>query len=283
MTARLYADKIQSILNTPVVVENKPGAFEQLAAQTALSSPPDGHTLWLGTAGALTMGPGVRTGIPFDVVKDFSHIAKIGEVNAVLMVKNGLPVNSLGELLTYAKANPNKLFYASGGLGSGGHLLMEYVLSVTGTKITHVPFKSDVETAREVVAGTVDMGLAVSSQASPFVTTKKAKAVAATGSLRIKALPETPTFGEAGIDALKTAGVYSIYGLLGPAGMPPATVQALNDAFAKAARMPDLQQRLEEIHVKATTSTPTELRDFIRAENKKWGDLFKSLNITITQ
>jgi len=103
-TARVYAEKLQGVLNTTVIVENKPGAFEQFAAQTALSAPPDGYTLWLGTAGALTMGPGVRSDIPYDVLKSFTHVGRIGEVEAVLAVKNGLPVNSLAELISLLRS-----------------------------------------------------------------------------------------------------------------------------------------------------------------------------------
>lgn len=277
-TARVYADKLQGVLNTPVIVENKPGAFEQLAAQTALSSPPDGHTLWLGTAGALTMGPGVRTDIPYDVLNSFTHVGKIGEVEAVLAVKNDLPVNTLAEFIAYAKANPNKLFYASAGVGSGNHLLTEYIMNVTGIKLTHVPYKGDVDVARELTAGTVDFGIPVSAQAVPFVNDKKFKAIAVTGTQRLKALPNVPTMGE-GVDALKSSGVYSIYGLMGPANMPPAVTQTLNDAIKKVSQMPDVVQRLEGIHVKATTSTPVELRQYLETEGNKWRALGKTLDI----
>lgn len=277
-TARVYADKLQGVLNTPVIVENKPGAFEQLAAQTALSSPPDGYTLWLGTAGALTMGPGVRTDIPYDVLKSFTHVGIIGSVEAVLAVKNDLPVNTLAEFISYAKANPDKLFYASAGVGSGNHLLTEYIMNATGIKLTHVPYKGDVDVARELTAGTVDFGIPNSAQAVPFVNDKKFKAIAVTGTQRLKALPNVPTMGE-NVDALKSSGVYSIYGLMGPAGMPAAVTQTLSDALKKVSQMPDVAQRLDGIHVKATSSTPAELRQYLETEGNKWRTLGKTLNI----
>ena len=277
-TARVYAEKLQGVLNATVIVENKPGAFEQFAAQTALTAPPDGYTLWLGTAGALTMGPGVRSDIPYDVLKNFTHVGKIGEVEAVLSVKNGLPVNSLAELISYAKANPNKLFFGTAGVGSGNHLLTEYIMHVTGIKLTHVPYKGDVDVARELVAGTVDFGIPVSAQAVPFVNDKKFKAIAVTGTQRLKALPNVPTMGES-VEALKSSGVYSIYALLGPAGMPPAVTQTLSDALNKVAQMPEVVQRLEAIHVKATTSTPAELRQYLEKEGTKWRELGKTLQI----
>src|SRR5438067_13857578 len=128
LIARVYGEKLQELLGTPVIVENKAGAFEQLAAQPVVSAPPDGHTLWLGTTGALTLGPGVRTNIPYDIVKSFTHIAKLGEVEAMLAVTKDIPANTLPEFIAYVKQNPGKLNYASAGVGSGNHLLTEYIM-----------------------------------------------------------------------------------------------------------------------------------------------------------
>ena len=278
-TARIYADKLSQVLNTPVIVENKPGAFEQLAAQAALSAPPDGSVLWLGTAGALTMGPGVRNDIPYDVLKSFTHLGRIGEVNAVFAVKNDLPVTSMAELVTYAKANPNKLFYGSAGVGSGSHLLAEYIMSETGIKMSHVPYKGDIDVVRELVTGTVDFGIITVTQALPYLNDRKFKAIAVTGTQRATALPNVPTIGEAGIEPLRTMGVYSIYALLGPAGMPPALTQSLSDALNKVAKMPETTQRLDTIFVKATVSSPADLKQYLEAEQSRWRTLGSKLNI----
>lgn len=279
--ARTYAEKLQGLLNTPVIVENRPGAFEQLAAQAVLSAPPDGHTLWLGTAGALTMGPGVRTDIPYDILKSFAHVARIAEVDAVLAVKSGLPVNSMADLIAYAKANPNKLFYGSAGVGAGNHLLAEYIFNATGTAMTHVPYKSDADVVRELAGGAVDFGIPISTLAVPMVKDGRIKALGVTGSQRLRTLPDVPSMGEpGGVESLRTMGVYSIYGLLGHAGMPATTTQTLSDAFNKAARMPDVVQRLEGMNFRATTSTPAELRQYLEAEVQKWRDLGKTLKIS---
>jgi len=278
-TARIYADKLSSVLNTPVIVENKPGAFEHIAAQTALSAPADGTVLWLGTAGALTMGPGVRNDIPYDVLKSFTHIGKVGEVNAVLAVKNGLQVNSLAELVAYAKANPNKLFYGSAGVGSGSHLLTEYILSETGIKMSHVPYKGDIDVVRELVNGTIDFGIITVTQALPYLNDHKFKAIAVTGVQRATPLPNVPTIGEAGIESLRSMGVYSIYALLGPLGIPAPVAQNLNDALTKVSRMPDVAQRFDAIYVKPTVSSPAELRQYLEAEHARWRALAGKLNI----
>jgi len=278
-TARIYAEKLQTILKQPVIVENKPGAYEQIAAQAVLSSPPDGYTLWWGTTGALTMGPGIRSSTPYDVIKNFTQIGKIAEVEAILAVKKDSPINSLPELIKYAKANPGKLFYGSAGVGSGNHLLTEYIMNQTGIKMDHIPFKSDADVARELTAGSVDYGIPVAGVAIPFVKDGKFKAIAVTGTGRLKALPNVPTMGEE--VASLNIGVYAIYGLLAPVGTPPAVVKTLSDAFNKVAEAPDVVGRLEPMSVKPAASNPNDFRNYLDAEGKRWRDLGKTLNITV--
>ena len=278
-TARVYAERLTGILKVPVIVENKPGAYEQLAAQAVLSAPADGYTLWWGTTGALTMGPGIRSNIPYDVVKNFVQIGKIAEVEAVLAVKKDSPINSLSELINYAKANPRKLFYTSAGIGSGNHLLTEYIMDKTGIKMDHVPYKSDADVARELTAGSVDFGIPVAGVAVPFVKDGKFKAIAVTGTQRLKALPNVPTMGEQ-VPSLNI-GVYAIYGLLAPAGTPPAVAAKLSEAFNKVAEMPEVVARLEGMSVKPATSSPNEFRQYLESEGRRWRELGKALNITV--
>jgi len=280
LIARVYGQKLQEILGTPVVVENKPGAFEQLAAAQAVAALPDGHTLWLGTAGALTMGPGVRTNIPYDVIKSFTHVAKIGEVDAVITIGNGVPARTLPEFVAYAKANPGKLNYASAGVGSGNHLLTEYIAGVTNIKMTHVPYKGDADVVREIAAGNADFGIPTVATGTPFINDGRIKALVVTGTQRAKALPNVPSVSEdGGVEELKGYGVYSIYALLGPAGMPPAVTQALTEALGKISRMPDVAQKLEAGSVRASYSTPSELKQYIEKEVAKWKEVGKKLKI----
>jgi tripartite-type tricarboxylate transporter receptor subunit TctC len=280
LIARVYGQKLQEILGTPVVVENKPGAFEQLAAAPVVTAAPDGHTLWLGTAGALTMGPGVRTNIPYDVIKSFTHVAKIGEVDAVITIGNGIPARTLPEFVAYARANPGKLNYASAGVGSGNHLLTEYIMGVTNIKMTHVPYKGDADVVREVAAGNADFGIPTVATGSPFINDGRIKALVVTGTQRAKALPNVPSVSEdGGIEALRGYGVYSIYALLGPAGMPPAVTQALAEALGRISRMPDVAQKLEAGNVRASYSAPVELKQYIEKEVAKWKEVGKKVKI----
>ena len=276
--ARQYAAKLQDILNTPVIVENKPGAYELIAAQGLLAAPPDGYTLWLATTGSLVQGPSVRS-MPYDPVKSFTYVGRIGEVEAVFAVKKGFPATSFSELITYAKANPGKVNYGSAGVGAPNHLLTEYISYLTGVNMTHIPFKSDADVAREIAGGTLDFAAAIPSMLVPFVNDGKMNAIAVTGSQRLKVLPNTPTFAEGSIPELKSLSVYAFYGVVGPAGMPPDVTKTLNEALNKVAKMPDIVQRFDALSVKLTTSTPTEFRQYVEKELNVWSEVAKKIKL----
>lgn len=278
--ARLYALKLQEILNTPVVVENRPGASELLAAQPVMSAAPDGHTLWLGTGSALAQGPGVRKDLPYDPIRNFSQVALVAEGEAVLTVRTAVPVRTLPELLAYAKANPGKLNYGSGGVGAGNHLLGEYVQMMTGISAVHVPYKSDVEVVRDAAAGNVDFAFTTLSLTLPFIQEGKVRPIAVTGSQRLRILPDVPSVGEAGVAELKGMGSYTFFGLMGPAGMPPAVVQRLNEAINQIAVMPDVSQRMRETYLwQPMTSTPASFRQHMEKELAKWRELGRNLKV----
>ena len=280
LIARVYGEKLQELLGTSVIVENKTGAFEQLASQPVMLAAPDGHTLWLGTAGALTMGPGVRTNLPYDVLKSFTHVAKIGQVEAAFMIKKDIPANTLVEFIAYAKQNPGKLNYASAGVGSGNHLLTEYLMGMTNITMTHIPYKGDADVIRELAGGGVDFGIPTVATGAPFALDGRVKAIAVTGSQRARPLPNVPSLVEdGGVEGLKSYGTYSIYALLGPAGMPPAVTNALSDALKKISAMPDVIQKLETANVMAAYASPTELKQYIEREVTKWKEVGKKVKI----
>ena len=278
--ARIYAEKLQIVLGTPVIVENKPGAFEQLAAQPVVNAPPDGHTLWLGTAGALTMGPGVRANMPYDILKSFTHVAKVGEVEAVFTVRKDIPASNLPEFIAYVRKNPGKLNYASAGVGAGNHLLTEYFMQKASLSMMHVPYKGDADVIRELAGGTVDFGIVTVATATPFIQDGRVKALAVTGSQRAKALPNVPSLAEQGVvDALKNYGTYSIYALLAPANVPQPVTTALNEALARISAMPDVVQKLEAANLRAATSSPADLRQYIDQEVTKWREVGKKVKL----
>jgi len=280
LISRVYGEKLQELLGTAVVVENKPGAYEQLAAQPVMASPPDGHTLWLGTTGALTMGPGVRANVPYDVLKSFTHVGKIGEVEAVFLVKKDIPANTWAEFIAYARQNPGKLNYASAGVGAGNHLLTEYLMGLTNINLTHIPYKGDADVVRELAGGSADFGIATVASSVPFVKEGRIKALVVTGTQRAKALPNVPTLAEeGGVDALKSYGTYAIYALLAPAGTPPALTNALSEALKKISAMPDVVQKLERANVRASWSSPADLKQYLEMEVARWKEVGKKLKL----
>ena len=281
--ARLYAVKLGEVLNQPIVIENKPGASELLAVQPVMNAAPDGYTLWIGTGGALAQNPGVRKDLPYDPMKSFTPVALLAEAEAVLIVRPEVPVNSLPELIAYGKANPGKLNYGSGGIGSGNHLQMEYLISATGASFTHIPYKSESEITRDAMAGNVDMAMITSQFAVPLTKDGKVKAIAVTGEQRLKALPEVPSVTESGGPALKSMGSYTFFGVMGPARMPEAVVQRLNEAFNKVSAMPEVDQRMREVmFLRPKDVSADAYRQYLERELAKWRELSKTVKIGTT-
>jgi tripartite-type tricarboxylate transporter receptor subunit TctC len=272
--ARLYAPKLQEILGVPIVIENRPGASELMAAQPVMHAPPDGYTLWLGSGGALVQGPGVevRPDLPHPL-KNFTPIALIAEGEAVLLVRNGVSANAMSELVSYAKANPGKLNYGSAGVGSGSHLTVEYLMALTGASMSHIPYKGDADSTRAAMAGDVDFVMAMVQTAVPLVTQGKLKPIAVTGPQRVEPLPNLPTVAESGVPELRAVGSYTFYGLMGPARMPPAVVQRLNDAFVKVAAMPDVAQKLRDVSLRPNNGSAAAFSQYIEKELAKWQEV----------
>ena len=271
--ARLYALKISEVLNTPIVVENKPGAFQLAAINPLLSAPADGYTLMLGTGGALVQGPVVRKDLPYDPLKDFTYIAMLTASQGVFIVHPSLPVHTMSELIAYSKANPGKLNYGSAGLGAINHLLPAYIAAVTGGSLTHIPLKSDAELVRDTVAGTLHVSATTTQFAMPMIQEKRVRPIAVTGAQRLKALPEVPTLSEERQEELKGFNGYTFYTLIGPRGMPAAVVEKLNEAANKVSAMPDVTTRLQSLYMEAMPGTPAACRQFVEKELVKWREV----------
>ncbi|MBT2336594.1 tripartite tricarboxylate transporter substrate binding protein [Variovorax paradoxus] len=278
IVARGYAAQLQEVLNTPVIVDNRPGASELIAAQAVMAAPPDGYTLWV-QVNALTLAPAVRNDLPYDPLKSFTYISRLAGVDALLSVRKGLPVSSIEELISYAKANPGKLSYGSGGVGIANHVVVEYIAQLTGIQMTHVPYKGEVDMVRDLIGGGIDFGLVVGAVALPFAADGRIKPIAITGSERLSSLPSVAPLGESSVKELKALGDYATFGLVGPAGMPPAVVQKINEAVNKVARMPDVAQRFEKLQIKPKAGSAAEFRQQSEAELMRWRSVTKNLKL----
>ena len=279
--ARYYAQRLSEVLKTPVIVDNKPGAGQTVAIRTVMAAQPDGYTLYLATASALSQGPGIRNDLFYDPLKDFSVIGLVASVPGVIVVNKDLPVRTLRELETYSNAHPTRLNYASSGVGASSHLQTEYLLKHTGIKIAHVPYKSDAEIMREVWVGSVHMGLSSVQGAMPFIANGRVRPLAVTGSRRLKTLPDVPSLSEGDFKGLEGIEPYSYYGLVGPVGMAPVVVAKLNEAINRISRMPEVVVHMEQrLVAEPGQGNPESFRSFIRTDLLKWKAFGKIVKLT---
>jgi tripartite-type tricarboxylate transporter receptor subunit TctC len=278
--ARLYGQKLSEILGVPVVVDNKPGASQLVAIRTLQSAAPDGYTLALVGGSALTQGPAVRKDLGYDPLKDFALISFIGTALGVVTVSPNLPVKTMSDLVSYAKARPDTLTYASAGAGSAGHLEGAYIMKATGTKITHVPYKSDGEAMRAVAAGDVQVGVTTAQLAAPLISSGKARAILLTTTKQFSYMPNVPNLHDAKVPGLDGLDPYTFFGVVGPVGMTPATVDRLNETFNKVSAMTDVAERMRSsLFTEPGSGTPAAFRSFVEREYAKWREVGNTVAI----
>jgi len=279
--ARYYAQKMSEVLKGSVIVENKPGAGQLLAIRSLATAQPDGYTLYLGTASALSQGPGVRKDLPYNPLKDFTLIGMMASAPGVVVISNKLPVKTLRDLVKLSQAEGSNLNYGSSGVGAASHLQTEYLLKLTGMKMTHIPYKADADIMRELTAGTVHLGMSPVQGAMGSITSGRVKALAVTGPKRLKVLPDVPTLTESDFKGLEGIHPYSYYGLVGPVGLPAPIVAKLNDAINRVSSMPEVISHMQErLNFEPESGTPERLRKYIQEDMAKWAALGKVVKLT---
>jgi tripartite-type tricarboxylate transporter receptor subunit TctC len=278
--ARLYGQKMSEILGTPVVIENKPGANQITAIRALMASPPDGYTLYSATASSLIQNPVLRKGLPYDPLKDFTLLGLAVVNPGVVFVGNDLPIHTIKELVDYANAHPGKLNYGSAGLGTAGHLAVEALMSATGIKMTHVPYKTDGDVIREVMAGSVHLGVMTTLNTVQAIKAGKIRAIAVTNAQPLPYLPGVQGLAETGMSNLASMDPHTFGSLVGPAGMPDAIVKRLNDAINQVSAMPDVVKRVREgMYAEPATSTPASFRDFVQKQQAIWREIGKTVTL----
>lgn len=265
--ARGLAKQLGEQMGASVVVENRPGAGGSIGAEVVARGPGDGYLLLFGTIGTHGIGPALYKQLPFDPIKDFAPISLLHLLPNVLIVTNALPVNSVRQLIDYAKANPGRVSFASAGNGSVSHLAGELFKMQTKTELIHVPYKGGGAAMPDVIAGRVSIMFETSTNALATARGGRVRALAVTGIERWKPAPELPTIAEAGVPGYR---VDSWTGLLAPASTPQAVVERLNAEAVKAAKNPAYREQMSALGVEAVSSTPEEFRAFIVEEVAKW-------------
>ncbi|QJR12033.1 hypothetical protein DSM104443_03116 [Usitatibacter rugosus] len=272
---RVIAQKLTETWGQPVVVENKGGAGGNIGADLVAKSPPDGYTLVIGNIGTHAVNPFLMKNMPYDPLKDFVPIAHVLDAEGLLVVNPALPVKTVAELIAYGKANPGKLSYASGGLGTTSHLAGELFKSMSGIDMVHVPYKGNSPAITDVMGGQAQMIFATMPTVIQQAKSGRLRAIATLGKTRAKAVPDVPTIGE----TLPGFDVANWIGMFAPAGTPREIVDRLNAEVQRIMRAPDVEARLETEGAKFVPTTPETFAAFQKAESAKWAAAIKAAGI----
>jgi tripartite-type tricarboxylate transporter receptor subunit TctC len=273
--ARLLSPGMQKRAGQPFVVENRPDASAVVGAVTVARAAPDGYTIFL-SDNAFYQNPAVLKTLPYDTVKDFSGVTMLAQGPVILIVNPALPVKNVKELVDYARANPGKLSYGSGGIGASTHLSGVLFDVAAGAKTVHVPFKSSGPALQALLGGHIDMQWGGISSARAHIESGKVRAIAVTGSKRDRSMPDVPTFEEAG---LKGVDITSIWGIHCPAGTPLPVRRTLRDMLVDVMRTPETTARMNELGYDIIGSTPEEHEAETRRIVAFWLDLGTRINI----
>lgn len=277
VTARLMAQKYSEALGQPVVVENRPGANSTIAAGYVAKAPGDGNTIYMGTSTDLTVAPTVMAAqVTYNVTRDFTPLGALVTAPNMLVVPAKSPFNSVDELVKYAKANPNKLNFASFGSISTSYLAPEYLKNMTGIQMTHIPFKGSALAITELLAGRIDLFFDTVSSAAPHVKAGKLKALAVTHGTRSPQMPDVPTMAEQGFPQIVFG---STIGMLVPSSTPPEIAKRLQMETAKIMAMPEVRARFLELGMIPNHMEPKAYSEFLKSETARTAKLIKDANL----
>lgn len=275
LVSRLMAPKYTTIFKQQFIVDNRPGANGTIGTDLAAKAAPDGYTLHLATVGSLVLSPATIK-VPYDPLKDFAPISQAVALQNIFIVHPNLPARSMKELIALARSKPGALNFASSGNASPGHLAGELFKSMAKVDIVHVPYKGGGPALVDLVAGNVEIFVAVISTAIPQVKAGKARALAVTGSKRAAALPDVPTVAETGLKGYEAT---NWYGYVAPAGTPRPIVERLYKETVAVLAMPDVKEMLLKNGIDAAPSSPEQFAAYIKAETAKWSKVIKAAGL----
>lgn len=271
--ARTIGQKLSDALGQQVVVDNRSGGNGNIGMEIVARAAPDGYTIVLGYIANLAIGPSLYAKLPFDPVRDFAPITQIATSPNILVVHPSVPARTFREFIAYARANPNKVNFASASVASVGHLAGELLNQAAGIHMQHVPYKGSGQAVIDLVGGQVQAMFSGMSSVMPHIKSGKLRALAVTGAQRSPAAPDVPTIAESGFPKFEAT---AWYGVLAPAGTPGPVISRLHDEIVRALKMPDVRERLENVGFELVGGTPEALGAYIRSEIRKWAPVVKA-------
>jgi tripartite-type tricarboxylate transporter receptor subunit TctC len=272
---RLVAEKMSLSLKQPVVVDYRPGAGGNIGIGAVAKATPDGYSILLSSS-TISVSPSMYKKLDYDTLRDLAPIGLAARIPTVVCVHPSVPAKTLKELIAIARAHPGKLSYGSGGIGTTNHLATEMLLSLTRTKMLHVPYKSTAAALISMVSGESDLVVISTTAAIPLIQAGKVRALAVLRKERVAVLKDVPTSGEAGLPEWQAN---TWYGVLTRAGTPTPVVDRLSNALIRGLKDPDTSEKLALVGAEVMTSTPDEFRSYLANEIKLMGNIVKSAGI----
>jgi len=274
---RMVAQGLSDQLGQSFVVENRPGANGNIAAEAVAKAAPDGYTLMIGTIGVMSINPYVYKQVSYDPLKDFVPVAQLVTFSNVLAVHPSVPVKSVAELIAYAKAHPGKLSYSSSGSGGSPHMSMALFANMAGIEMLHVPYKGSAPALTDAVGGQVQLTFGDPIATLPHVRDGRLRALGVSGARRLASAPDIPTIAEAGVPGYVVNGWVS---LVAPVGTPPEVVARLNAAVQKVLADPAVVAKFRELAADPAPMSAADFARFVADENRKWSRLVRDAKIT---
>jgi tripartite-type tricarboxylate transporter receptor subunit TctC len=272
---RIVTDKMRASLGQPLVVENKPGVSGSLAAETVFNAEPDGYMLLASQPAPITTNSFLYKSLNYDPAK-LVPVAIMSHIPNVVLVRKDFPAQTVQELIAYAKANPGKINYASQGIGTTSHTTAELFQSITGTKLTHVPYKGTAPAVNDLLAGNVDLMFNELASSLEMHKSGRARILAVTVKDRVAALPNIPTLDEVGVHSCISD---TWHALTAPPKTPAAIVAKLNSAANAAMHDPALLQRFAALSISPGGGDPAEMSAFLKQETQRWGEVIRKAGI----
>ena len=276
--ARATAETLSKILGQPIVINNKPGAATNIAAEYAARARADGHVMLTADFATLAANPFLFSRLPYDAEKDFAPVGMLARFPLVLVVGPKVPARTWAEFVTWAKAQPGGVHYASAGTGSPHHLATELLRERTGLTLTHVPYKGAAPALQDILGGNVAFMLVDTASGNPFVKSGKLHALGVASAQRVPSLPDVPTLIEQGVTGYEA---YAWQGLAVPAATPPQTLARLSQGLTEALQSDAVKARFEALGVDGLSGTPDDMARYVKAERERWGKLIRDNNIRI--